>query len=90
MSLRAQDTLIVSEVSLRSRAQMVVRDVFARHEHADAKDVRAALRNAYPFAARRGHAYRVWLEEVRRECARARVPWRRPSAPREQLKLISV
>lgn len=77
-------------MGLRVDAARVVQSVFAEYKHAEPIVLRRALHAAYPFAARKGHAYRVWLSEVRLECAKARVPWRRTSAPREQLRLLDV
>lgn len=75
---------------LREQARRVLRDVFEKNQHAEPIEVRRAIRDAYPFAKRKGHAYRVWLSEVRGLCTRAGIAWRRQGAPREQLKLFRV
>jgi hypothetical protein len=54
------------------------------------REIRKALHAAYPFPKRYGHAYRVWLREVRSRCAREGIPWRKRSAPREQLTLFRI
>lgn len=74
----------------RQKAAPVVAAVLETHRHAEHREVRRAIRAAYPFGKRRGWAYQEWLAEVRRQLAKARIPWRKPGAPREQLRLFKV
>lgn len=72
------------------RARRIIDQVFAstRSTEKNEKVIRRALHEAYPFSRRAGHAYRVWLGEVRARCAREGIPWRKRSTPREQLALF--
>lgn len=52
--------------SWRERARAVVEATFASCADVDERDLRRALKRAYPFGARRGYPYRVWVAEIGR------------------------
>lgn len=52
-------------MSWRERAQKVVEKVIARVGLDDAKALRKALREAYPFGERKYYPYDVWLDEIK-------------------------
>jgi hypothetical protein len=49
----------------RQRAAPVIRGVLEDMKGKPEKEIRAALREAYPFGERRYHPYKVWLDEIR-------------------------
>ena len=51
----------------RERSAPIIADVIARTGRKDKKALRRALRDAYPFAQRSGHAYKAWRAEVKHQ-----------------------
>ena len=70
------------------RARVIVGAIFAVVDKRNERAMRQFLHISYPFGERKGHAYRVWLREVRAQCAKNGIAWRKKSAPREQLALF--
>ena len=66
----------------RNLAAPIVADVLAATTGQSEKEIRAALRKAYPFGAKRQHPYKVWLDEIKRQRYRrvmtARAPKGKP------------
>lgn len=65
----------------RSYAAPIIRRVLADTAGRPEAEIRAALREAYPFGARRNHPYQIWLDEIAVQTGRKR---RRPPDPRQQ------
>ena len=53
----------------RARAAPIIFKVLLDTAGLPMKDIRRALRAAYPFGPRKMHPYRIWLDEVRRQVA---------------------
>lgn len=51
----------------RTKATPIIRGVLVAHAGEPGRDVRRALRLAYPFGERRHWPYKVWLDEIRRQ-----------------------
>ncbi len=51
-------------------AAPIVARVLAENAGKPQREVRAALRAAYPFGPREHHPYRIWLDEVRIQTGR--------------------
>lgn len=62
----------------RPTAQRVVRETIDRVGTADAKALRRALKEAYPFGMRRYWPYLVWRDEIKRQLG-----LKRPIRPRQ-------
>lgn len=54
-------------MSWADRAAPIVADVIRRIGRTDQQALRQALREAYPWGARRNTPYKAWLAEVRRQ-----------------------
>ncbi len=57
----------------RKIAAPIIAGVLAETNGMPAKEIRAALRQAYPFGVRRHHPYRIWLDEVRVQTGRCKL-----------------
>ncbi len=64
----------------RQMAAPIIAAVIAEHKAAGERAVRRALRDAYPWGERENHPYKVWLDECRKQMARA---FPRPFSPVE-------
>lgn len=51
----------------RAHAAKVISEVLAATKDLKEPQIRAALRDAYPFGERRYHPYKIWCDEVRRQ-----------------------
>jgi hypothetical protein len=49
----------------RDAARPIIRQVLAANKGKDEKEIRKALREAYPFGARQYHPYKIWLDEIK-------------------------
>lgn len=57
-------------MSWREKAAPIIARVLRETSGKDDKDVRAALREAYPFGSRQYHPYKVWCDEIARQQGR--------------------
>lgn len=66
----------------RNRAAPVIAKLLAENAGRTEKEIRSALRKAYPFERRQGWAYVVWLDEIKRQrrkrTMKARAPFGKP------------
>lgn len=53
--------------SWREAAAPIIAQVIADNTGKTPAEVRAALREAYPFGPRKHHPYKIWLSEIRRQ-----------------------
>lgn len=53
----------------RIKAQVIVSEVIAENHNKPIREIREALRNAYPWGQRVNHPYKVWLDECRTQVA---------------------
>lgn len=51
--------------SWREISRPIIAKVLREHKGADEKEIRKALKEAYPFGVRKYHPYKVWLDEVK-------------------------
>jgi hypothetical protein len=51
----------------RDLAKPIIREVLAETQGLSEKEIKAAIRDAYPFGERAYHPYKIWLDEVRRQ-----------------------
>ena len=51
----------------RNRARPIIARVLAETEGRPESEIRAALRDAYPFGPRSHHPYKIWLSEIKRQ-----------------------
>jgi hypothetical protein len=51
----------------RNRAAPIIADTIERVGLDDKKALRKALREAYPFHARKHWPYKIWLDEIKRQ-----------------------
>lgn len=57
-------------MSWRDRARPIIAQVLKDTRGQTDKEIRKALRDAYPFGERRFHPYKMWCSEVRRQTGR--------------------
>lgn len=62
----------------RDKAAPIVRQVLADTKGRPECEIKAALRDAYPFGQRQYHPYKIWCDEIRRQ--RGQKPKRGPCA----------
>ena len=53
--------------SWRDRARPIIEKVLQETKGKDEKEIRQALRDAYPFGMREYHPYKIWCDEIRRQ-----------------------
>ena len=51
----------------RTRAAPIIAKVLEETKGQDEKEIRKALREAYPFGERKYHPYRIWCDEVQKQ-----------------------
>lgn len=49
----------------RERSKAVIAEVLQQQQGKTDKEIRAALRDAYPFGQRAMHPYKIWCDEVK-------------------------
>lgn len=59
-------------MSWRDEARPIIARVLAATAGKPERDIRRALRDAYPFGPRQYHPYKVWCDEVARQRGRKR------------------
>jgi hypothetical protein len=69
----------------RDIAAPIIHKVLAKYKAASEKEIRKALREAYPFGEREYWPYKVWLDEIRRQRG---ILKRKDRAPEEQGRLF--
>ncbi|MBT7304886.1 MAG: hypothetical protein HN849_35490 [Victivallales bacterium] len=58
----------------RDHARPIIAAVIAEHQGETKREVRRALRDAYPYGERKYHPYKVWCDEVNRQLRIAFAP----------------
>lgn len=56
----------------RHSARPIIAQVIAANKGKDEKEIRAALREAYPFGERKYHPYKIWLSEIQIQLGKRR------------------
>lgn len=54
-------------MSWRDRARPIVDRVLQENHGKSEKEIRTALREAYPFGTKQHHPYKIWLDEIDRQ-----------------------
>ena len=49
----------------RDIAKPIIKEVLEATKGKDEKDIKKALRDAYPFGERAMHPYKIWLDEIK-------------------------
>ena len=57
----------------RRLAAPIIARVLAENTGKPEREVRAALRSAYPFGPREHHPYKIWLDEIRVQTGRRKL-----------------
>lgn len=73
------------DLSWRERCRPLIARILSELEGADEKQIRKALRDAYPFGERRMYPYRAWLLEIKAQ--RGALKRKAEAVPDGQLKL---
>lgn len=68
----------------RGIAAPIIAKCIADHGH-DKAELKKALRDAYPFGERNYHPYKIWLDEIKKQCGSGK---RKQSVPTNQLTLF--
>jgi hypothetical protein len=71
----------LTESKWRLRARPIIQRVLRETDGQTEKEIRAALRAAYPFGLRENHPYTIWLDEVKRQRRTLRMPETNPAPP---------
>jgi chaperonin GroEL (HSP60 family) len=51
----------------RESCSPIIAKVLADNKGKDEKEIRKALRNAYPFGVRAMHPYKIWCDEIKKQ-----------------------
>lgn len=51
----------------RKHAAPIIQQVLEETKGQDEKEIRRALRDAYPFGGRDHHPYKIWCDEIKRQ-----------------------
>ncbi len=51
----------------RNHCAPIIRDVLIATKGMSEKEIKTALREAYPFGERAMHPYKIWLDEIKRQ-----------------------
>jgi hypothetical protein len=73
----------------RMQSTPIIEKVIADNKGKSLKEIRRALRDAYPFGERRYHPYKIWLDECQRQLGLKwpighKVAWSNAKAKREK------
>lgn len=55
------------EKTWRDLARPIIQGVISDTKGLSEKEIKAAIRDAYPFGERAYHPYKIWLDEVKRQ-----------------------
>jgi hypothetical protein len=55
------------EKTWRDLARPIIREVLAETQGLSEKEIKAAIKDAYPFGERAYHPYKIWLDEVKKQ-----------------------
>lgn len=58
----------------RDKARPIIAEVLLEHAGEDEKEIRSALRDAYPWFERKYWPYKVWCDEIRRQMNKKESP----------------
>ena len=72
----------------RDSARPIIAKVLSDNIGKTDKEIRKALKDAYPFGARQYHPYKVWLDEIKVQLYKKRFGVKNNVAPKEQLKIF--
>ena len=73
----------------RKTARAIIREVLEQTRGQPEKDVRRAIRQAYPFGERAMHPYKIWLDEVQRQLGTKKPKHTCPENNPNQLSLFT-
>ncbi len=68
----------------RDHCRPIIARVLAEYSGKSVREVRAALKAAYPYGIREHHPYKIWIDEIARQMGRKRPIWHsgpRPAPP---------
>jgi hypothetical protein len=74
--------------SWRDIARPVIAKVLAENEGKDEKEIKKALKEAYPFGERAMHPYKVWCDEIKVQRGQRRFGKKKEVVPKEQGSLF--
>jgi hypothetical protein len=74
--------------SWRDSARPIIQKVLQEHQGKDEKEIRKALKDAYPFGERRYHPYKVWCDEIHVQMGKRKFGVRPNQEDPNQLSLI--
>ena len=69
----------------RKHCAPIIRRVLEETRGQDEREIRRALRDAYPYGERRMHPYKIWCSEIKRQRSQ---PLDKPSEPGGLLALM--
>jgi hypothetical protein len=75
--------------SWRDYARSVIRDVIKDNEGKSESEIKRALREAYPFGARKYHPYKIWLDEIKVQTGKRKFGQRKVTTPDNQSNLFT-
>ena len=54
-------------MSWREQCSPIIHEVLLQNKGKPEKEIKAALRAAYPFGLREMHPYKIWLDEIKKQ-----------------------
>ena len=72
----------------RDMARPLIAQVLKESEGKSEKEIRNALKEAYPFGERRYHPYKIWLDEIKVQRKGRRFGKKKNITPKEQTSLF--
>lgn len=59
--------MTLTQSSWRNKAAPIIEKVLTETSGKTEAEIRAALKDAYPFNERKYHPYKIWLDEIKRQ-----------------------
>lgn len=72
----------------RDHAAPIISEVLKATKGLPEKDIKKALRDAYPFGVRKYHPYKIWLDEIKVQRGKRKFGHRPEPTPENQTNLF--
>lgn len=73
----------------RDSARPIIQQVLKENRGKDEKEIKKALREAYPFGERRYHPYKIWLDEIKVQTLKKKFGTQTEFVPENQTDLFN-
>lgn len=72
----------------RDIARPIISEVLKSNEGKTDKEIRKALKDAYPWGERQYHPYKIWLDEIKVQLHKKKFGKKNNIVPKNQIKLF--